>query len=135
MELRRSGNQGEGDRYARSWGKTLQLHEEREEGGSEGCKAHGSEGKEQETEEQDEGLLMGTAWAILGVLMVLGLIYRTVRKDAQARFQSKIADNTLKHLKELNEVDNESDKKLKDDVTRMRSNPMAWWLRRNRNGS
>ena len=55
---------------------------------------------------------MGTAWAILGVLMVLGLIYRTVRKDAQARFQSKIADNTLKHLKKLNEVDNESDNKL-----------------------
>ena len=78
---------------------------------------------------------MGTAWAILGVLVVLGLIYRTVRKDAQARFQSKIADNTLEHLKKLNEVDNESDKKLKDDVTRMRGNPMAWWLRRNRNGS
>ena len=78
---------------------------------------------------------MGTAWAILGALVVLGLIYRTVRKDAQARFKSRIADNTLKHLKELNEVDNESDKKLKDDVTRMRSNPMAWWLRRNRNGS
>ena len=54
MELGRSGNQGEGDRYARSnrceWESTaLQLHEEREEGGSEGCKAYRSEGKEQET--------------------------------------------------------------------------------------
>ena len=78
---------------------------------------------------------MGTVWAVLGALMVLGLIYRTIRKDAQARFKSKIADNTLKHLKKLNEVDNESDEKLKEDVTRMRNNPMAWWLRRNRNGS
>ena len=78
---------------------------------------------------------MGTAWAILGALVVLGLVYRTIRKDAQARFLSKIADNTLEHLKKLNEVDNESDSKLKEDVTRMRSNPMAWWLRRNRNGS
>ena len=78
---------------------------------------------------------MGTAWAIMGAVVVLGLIYRTVLKDAQARFQSKIADNTLEHLKKLNEVDNESDRKLKEDVTRMRSNPMAWWLRRNRNGS
>ena len=78
---------------------------------------------------------MGTAWAILGTIFVLGLVYRTIRKDAQARFKSKIADNTLEHLKKLNEVDNESDKKLKEDVTRMRNNPMAWWLRRNRNGS
>ena len=78
---------------------------------------------------------MGTVWAVLGALMVLGLVYSTIRKDAQARLQSKIADNTLEHLKKLNEVDNESDKKLKEDVTRMRNNPMAWWLRRNRNGS
>ena len=77
---------------------------------------------------------MGTAWAILGVLVVLGLIYRTVRKDAQARFKSKIAENTMEHLKELNEVDNESDVQLKKDVSDMRRNPMAWWLRRNRNG-
>ena len=78
---------------------------------------------------------MGTAWAILGALVVLGLVYRTIRKDAPGSFQSKIAENTLEHLKKLNEVDNESDGKLKEDVTRMRSNPMAWWLRRNRNGS
>ena len=78
---------------------------------------------------------MGTVWAVLGALVVLGLMYRTIRKDAQARFKSKIADNTLEHLKKLNEVDNESDKKLKEDVTHMRNNPMAWWLRRNRNGS
>ena len=78
---------------------------------------------------------MGTVWAVLGALVVLGLMYRTIRKDAQARFKSKIADNTLEHLKKLNEVDNESDKKLKEDVTRMRNNPMAWRLRRNRNGS
>ena len=78
---------------------------------------------------------MGTVWAVLGALVVLGLMYRTIRKDAQARFKSKIADNTLEHLKKLNEVDNESDKKLKEDVTRMRNNRMAWWLRRNRNGS
>ena len=77
---------------------------------------------------------MGTAWAILGVLVVLGLIYRTIRKDAQSVLQSEIAENTMEHLKKLNEVDNESDLQLKKDVSDMRGNPMAWWLRRNRNG-
>ena len=77
---------------------------------------------------------MGTAWAILGVLVVLGLIYRTIRKDAQSVLQNKIAENTVDHLKKLNEVDNESDVQLKKDVSDMRRNPMAWWLRRNRNG-
>ena len=77
---------------------------------------------------------MGTVWAILGVLVVLGLIYRTIRKDAQSALQSEIAENTMEHLKKLNEVDNESDLQLKKDVSDMRSNPMAWWLRKNRNG-
>ena len=77
---------------------------------------------------------MSTVWAILGVLVVLGLIYRTIRKDARAGLQSEIAENTMEHIKKLNEVDNESDLQLKKDVSDMRSNPMAWWLRRKRNG-
>ena len=77
---------------------------------------------------------MSAVWGILGVLVVAGIIYRNVRKDAQSALQSEIAENTMEHLKKLNEVDNESDLQLKKDVSDMRGNPMAWWLRRNRNG-
>ena len=77
---------------------------------------------------------MGTVWAILGALVIAGLIYKTIRKDARAGLQSEIAENTMEHLKKLNEVDNESDLQLKKDVSDMRRNPMAWWLRRKRNG-
>ena len=77
---------------------------------------------------------MSTVWAIFGILLVVGLIYRYIRIDARASLQSEIAENTMEHIKELNEVDNESDVQLKKDVVDMRRNPMAWWLRRNRNG-
>ena len=77
---------------------------------------------------------MSAVWGILGILVVAGIIYRNVRKDAQSALQSEIAENTMEHLKKLNEVDNESDLQLKKDVSDMRGNPMAWWLRRNRNG-
>jgi len=78
---------------------------------------------------------MSAVWGILGILVVAGIIYRNVRKDAQSALQSEIAENTIEHLKKLNEVDNESDIQLKKDVGDMRGNPMAWWLRKNRNGS
>jgi|TARA_B110000263_G_C15246265_1_gene481875 hypothetical protein len=78
---------------------------------------------------------MSAVWGILGILVVAGIIYRNVRKDAQSALQSEIAENTIEHLRKLNEVDNESDTQLKKDVGGMRSNPMAWWLRKNRNGS
>jgi len=78
---------------------------------------------------------MSAVWGILGILVVAGIIYRNVRKDAQSALQSEIAENTIEHLRKLNEVDNESDTQLKKDVGSMRSNPMAWWLRKNRNGS
>lgn len=78
---------------------------------------------------------MSAVWGILGILVVAGIIYRNVRKDAQSALQSEIAENTIEHLRKLNEVDNESDTQLKKDVGDMRGNPMAWWLRKNRNGS
>ena len=78
---------------------------------------------------------MSAVWGILWILVVAGIIYRNVRKDAQSALQSEIAENTIEHLRKLNEVDNESDTQLKKDVGGMRSNPMDWWLRKNRNGS
>jgi len=68
-------------------------------------------------------------------LVFIGMLYRQVRKDAIGGYKSKVAENTLDKLRTVNEEDIKGDKKLEGDIDDMLSSPMAWWLRRNRNGS
>jgi|TARA_R100001530_G_scaffold48390_1_gene36324 hypothetical protein len=77
---------------------------------------------------------MTTLVIILAILGIVWGIYNQVRRDATDAHRGAVANNTLEKLKEINDADTKGDKKLERDVNAMRDNPMAWWLRRGRNG-